>query len=140
MVDARTRYVGVGVTLATLFLLGSPIVAVTTDPAAPIATDSPFDIHCTNEPSADVVIFYFASDPSHRFFSETSCPTLGVRQLSALDGYFVEIDKTHLAGDEETLSLDDIRNDPGYVSETRVQWVDAAPTPLPSPTASGDSP
>jgi hypothetical protein len=126
------------VVLATLLLLATPAPAVTTDPASPIATGSLFEIHCTNEPSADVVIFYSASDPSHRFFSETSCPTLGVRQLSALEGYFVEIDKTRLAGDEEALSLDDVRNDPGYVGETRVQWVD--PTPLPSPSAGADAP
>jgi hypothetical protein len=122
------------VAVAAVLLLAAPLLAVTTDPASPIEVGTPTEVHCQNEPSADVVIFYFAADPSHRFGSELSCPTVGFRQLSPLDGYFVEIDKTQLAGREDALALGDLRNDPGYVSETHVQWL--APTPAPSPTAS----
>ena len=131
------RLPGQGI-LVLILMLATPVLAFTTDPVSPIDTGTPIDIHCQNEPSSNVMIFYLTGDTSQRFGSESSCPTLGFRQLSALDGYFVEIDKTQLAGDEDTLSLDALRNDPGYVSETHVQWV--APTPAPSPTASGDTP
>ena len=51
---ALRAWLGVGIVLAMLLVVAAPTLAVTTDPASPIATDSLFDIHCTNEPSADV--------------------------------------------------------------------------------------
>jgi hypothetical protein len=129
---------GVGMALAMLLVLAAPLSAVTTDPVSPLSTGTSVDIHCQNEPSSNVLIFFLASNTSHRFGPESSCPTLGFQQLSPLDGYYVEIDKTQLNGDEDTISLDDLRNDPGYVSEAHVQW--EAPTPAPSPTSGADPP
>ncbi len=118
---------------AILFLLAAPVWAVTTDPVAPIDAGTPIDIHCQNEPTSNVVIFYLATDPSHRYGAELPCPTVGFQQVSPLDGYFVEIDKARLAGDEDALSLTDLRADPGYVGETHVEWLTPPPPASPTP-------
>ena len=129
---------GMGAAVAALLLWVAPVLAVTTEPGSPIDTGTPIDIHCQSEPTSNVVIFYLTSDTSHGYGSELSCPTLGFRQLSPLDGYLVEIDKTRLAGDQSTMSLADVRNDPGYVGEAQVQWV--TPTPPPSPVSETNTP
>jgi hypothetical protein len=114
-------------------LLTASVGAVTSDPESPIATGTPTDLHCRTEPTGDVIIFFLAGDTSHAYGSELGCPTLRFQQLEPLVGYFVEIDKTQLTGDQNALSLDQLRNDPGYVSEARVQWVIATPLPSPVP-------